>query len=250
MAARPRAQPLYAEFLAQVIKIEAVQCYREAVTDDHTAQFFAEGRLPGVFGDFRWSLDAPKASPWGPLAPAASEKLAPVSLAMQNAWNAAVAAFANFIAALVNGGLIAIGMHPATGVRCEIDSAEWMRAGLILDVRNGDLYEVHHGRRTLRWSGITLRAAKHPPQKKRGGHGYDWEGAWTYATALRAEGKWDWAKHSRDKTQPLPALHKIVEEKIGQWFKARGSVPNVSDIRQNITIPLYAGRRTRGKRKR
>lgn len=69
MAAQPPAQPLYAEFLARVINIEAVQCYREAVTDDHTAQFFAEGRLPGVCGDFQWSLDAPQAFPWGPARP-------------------------------------------------------------------------------------------------------------------------------------------------------------------------------------
>ena len=66
VAAQPPAQSLYAEFLARVIKIEAVQCYREAVTDDHTAQFFAAGRRPGVFGDFQWSLDAPEAFPCGP----------------------------------------------------------------------------------------------------------------------------------------------------------------------------------------
>ena len=34
-------------------------------------------------------------------------------------------------------------MHPATGVRHELDPAEWTREGLILDVRNGDLFEGH-----------------------------------------------------------------------------------------------------------
>ena len=98
----------------------------------------------------------------------------PVSLPMQHAWDAAVAAFKEFIAALVNGELIANGVHPATGVRCELDPAEWARTGLILDVRNGDLIEggyehVRRARRlmhghTVRWSAITLRAAI-PEQK-------------------------------------------------------------------------------------
>ena len=183
VAAEKSARPLYAEFLARVIEIEAVQCYRTAVTDDHTAHFFTTGRRPGVFGDFIWSLDAPEAFPWGPIAPATSEE--PVSLPMQQAWDAAVAAWAGFIAALVNGELIASGVHPATGVRSEIHPAEWARTGLVLDVRNGDLIEGFYGRppgkHTVRWSAITLRAAKQPRQKKGREHGYDWEGAWTYA---------------------------------------------------------------------
>ena len=89
------------------------------------------------------------------------------------------------------------------------------------------------------------------PQQKRG-HGYDWDGCWAYALTLRAVDAWDWRKHRRDKKQPLPAVHKTVEEKIEDWFRRThgGRVPDISDIRQNITIPLYAGRRTRGKRKR
>ena len=102
----------------------------------------------------------------------------------------------------------------------------------------------------MRWTAITLRATKQPRQKKARGHGYDWDGAWAYATTLRAEDQWNWTQHRRDKKQPLPAVRKTVEDKIKQWFAAKGSAPNMSDIRQNITIPLYAGRRTRGKRKR
>jgi hypothetical protein len=89
------------------------------------------------------------------------------------------------------------------------------------------------------------------PQQKRG-HGYDWEGCWSYALTLRAMDAWNWTEHQRDKKQPLPAVRKVVEDKIKDWFERthRGRVPDISDIRQNITIPLYAGRRTRGKRKR
>jgi hypothetical protein len=185
VAAQPPARPLYAIFLARVINIEAVQIYREGVIDDHTAQFFAEGRLPGVFGDFQWSLDAPEAFPWGPLAPAASAKLAPISLTMQHAWDAAVAAFEGFIAELVNGELIAVGMYPATGIRCEIDPAEWTRSGLILDVRNGDLIEVRQGKRTARWSAIVVQAAFQ--QQKLGT--IDWDAEWNEDMVRRERGQ-------------------------------------------------------------
>jgi hypothetical protein len=144
---------LYGEFLARVIEIEAVQCFRMAVTDEHTREFFAAGRRPGVFGDFYWSLDAPEAFPWGPLAPRASEKPVPVSHPMHHAWDEAVTAWRAFITLIVKG------VYPATGLRCDIDPAEWTRTGLILDVRNGDLIEVRHGKREVQWASITLRAA-------------------------------------------------------------------------------------------
>jgi hypothetical protein len=89
-------------------------------------------------------------------------------------------------------------------------------------------------------------------QQQKRGHGYDWDRCWAYALTLRAEDAWDWTEHQRDKKQPLPAVRKVVEDKIKDWFRRThgGRVPDISDIRQNITIPLYAGRRTRGKRKR
>ena len=177
MPTKKPSRPLYEVFLERVIRIEAVQCYRAAVTDDHTVRFFAEGRRPGVFGDFLWSLDAPEAFPWGPLAPATSEKPAPVSLPMQHAWDAAVAAFAEFIAAFVNSELIATGVHPATGIRSEIESAEWARTGLVLDVRNGDLieglYSRPYGKHTVRWSTIMVRAAIQEAGNNRLGRGVE-----------------------------------------------------------------------------
>ena len=67
--------------------------------------------------------------------------LNPISPPMQLAWDAAVAAFKEFIKAIKNGELIANGVHQATGVRQDLDPTEWTREGLILDVRNGDLFE-------------------------------------------------------------------------------------------------------------
>jgi hypothetical protein len=166
-----------------VIEIEAVQRYRADVADDHTAQFFAAGRIPGVFGDFQWSVDAPEPFPWGPLAPATDENPVPVSLFMQHAWDAAIVAFTEFIAELINGKLIGSGVPPATGLRCEIDQAEWARTGLMLDVRNGDLIEVRDGKRTVRWSAIVVRAAI---QAKKLGR-IDWDAEWNEDVARRSK---------------------------------------------------------------
>ena len=139
VAAQPSARPLYAVFLERVIQIEAVQRHRAAVTDDDMAQFFFEGLPPWTLGDSR-SLKAPMAFSWG--WPGRVEARRSVSLPMQHAWNAAPAAFEEFIKALKNGELIASGVHPATGARYDLDPAEWTRRCLILDVRNGDLIEV------------------------------------------------------------------------------------------------------------
>jgi len=181
MAAHRSAQPLYWVYLAWVINIPPVQCHREAVTDDRTAQFFSEGCRPNTL-DFQWSLDEPDAFPWGPVASAIN----PVSLPMQHAWNAAFVAFVVSINALVRGELIASGVHPSTGVRCEIDPAEWTRAGLILDVRNGDLIEAG----CVRWSAITLRAAEPvrtaAPERELGR--IDWDDWWKHEEARKQQG--------------------------------------------------------------
>ena len=214
MATKKRSRPLYEVFLERVIRIDAVQRHRAVVTDDHTAEFFAEGRRPGVFGDFHWSLDRPEPFPlglvagvvflWGPIPPATSEE-PPVSLPMQHAWDAAVAAWADFIAELVNGELIASGVYPASGVRSEIDPAEWTRAGLILDVRNGDLYEVRDGKRTVRWSDIVVWEAV---QAQKLGT-IDWDAEWKEDVARREKAQLP------NKRGYLRELERRIQERYG-----------------------------------
>jgi hypothetical protein len=232
---------LYAEFLARVIEIDAVQCYRAAVTDDHTAHFFATGRRPGVFGDFIWSLDAPEPFPWGPIAPATSEEPAPVSLPMQRAWDAAVAAFKEFIGALVNGELIASGLNPASGVRTDIHPAEWARTGLVFDVRNGDLIEGWYGRpygkHTVRWSAIVLRPAEPirtaiPETKLKR---IDWDDWWKHEIARRQQGLLPNKKEYLREAEPL------IKERYGV-----NTVPP-SELRR-IKAALYRGDSERPKR--
>jgi len=191
VATKKSSWPLYEVFLERVIRIDAVQRHRAAaVTDDErTAQFFDAGRRPGSFGDFKWSLDSPAADDWGPLAPSTGEKPAPMSPAMQQAWDAVVAAWRTFIAELATGELIASGVHPASGVRSEIDPAEWTRTGLVLDVRNGDLieglYDRPYGKHTVRWSTIVLRAAV---QEQKLGT-IDWDAEWSEDVARREKGQ-------------------------------------------------------------
>jgi hypothetical protein len=228
MAARRSAQPLYWVYLARVINIPAVQCHREAVTDDRTAQFFSEGCRPDTL-DFQWFLDEPDLSFWEPLASAIS----PISL---QAWNAAFVAFLGFIDALAFGELIASGVNPNTGARCKIDPVEWMRTGLILDVRNGDLIEVSQGKGIVRWSAITLRAVT-KRTAKRGQSLVDWDLLMTYGVLVREAGCLP-SKHA-SLTAKLKALAKLL-------FRVNA---DEADLRR-LTGDIYAGRRKRRKRKR
>jgi hypothetical protein len=188
-----------------VIKSQSVQCHRAAVTGDDKLPpwvFFSAGCRPKLTGNFLWSLDAPEEDfPGAPPGAPFDLVLNPISPPMQLAWDAAVAAFKEFIKAIKNGELIANGVHPATGVRHDLHPAEWTREGLILDVRNGDLFEGHyikHVRRSsngdliewhcikhVRWSTITLREAI---QEKKLGT-IDWDAEWNEDVARREKGQ-------------------------------------------------------------
>ena len=147
MASQKPSRPFYEVFLERVIKNEAVQRDRAAVTDEHTREFFDAGRLPGAFGDFPWSLDARKPFPYGPIRPChISGVPRPVSLGHAARWDAAVAAVEGVHSRARQRRTHRQRVHPATGVRSDLDPAEWARTGLVLDVRNGDLNEGWYDR--------------------------------------------------------------------------------------------------------
>jgi hypothetical protein len=237
------ARSLYEVFLERVIRIDAVQRHRAAaVTDnEYTAQFFDAGRRPGPFGDFKWSLDAPAAGDWGPLAPSTGEKPAPVSPAMQQAWDAAVTAWRKFIAELANGEMIVNGMHPVSGIRTELDPFEWSRTELELDVRNGDLIEGWYGRpygkHTVRWSAIVLQPAEPMsaaiPEQKLGQ--IDWDDWWNHELA-----RWQQGLLPNKKAYLLEAEPRIMER------YGLNTVPP-SELRR-IKAALYRGDSERPKR--
>jgi hypothetical protein len=239
VAARTRSRPLYTVFLERVIQIEAVQRHRAAVTDDDMAQFFSEGCPPWTFGDFLWSLDAPReAFPWSWQVRIGAKRS--VSLPMQHAWNAAAAAFEEFIKALKNGELIASGVHPATGARYDLDPAEWTREWLILDVRNGELVQVEardgwfdlaFSKKTVRWTTITVREAI--PEKKLGK--IDWDDWWEREVARREQGSLPNEKDYSRQTEPL------IIERYGVTRVDGG------DLRR-FKVALYRGDSERPKR--
>jgi hypothetical protein len=243
MAAQRSEQPLYDVYLARVINIEAVQCHRGAVTDEKAQLcFFAAGYRPGEFDGFQWSLDAPREDfLGGPM----GFVMAPVSVPMKPALDAAVAAFKEFIKALANGELIANGEHPATSVRHDLDPAEWTRANLILDVRNGDLIEWHWNKHVrsssnddlieyiqhVRWSTMTLRAAIQEQKLGR----IDWDDWWKYEIARRQQGLLPNKKDYLREAAPR------IEERYGVTSVDGG------DLRR-FKVALYRGDSERPKR--
>ena len=103
-------------------------------------QFFSEGYRPETAtSSGRWMS---RTLPWGPVASAISPfrslcnwRGTPQSRPLKNS------SMRSSI-----GELIASGITPATGVRRDIEPAEWTRSGLILDVINGDLIDGRYGK--------------------------------------------------------------------------------------------------------
>jgi hypothetical protein len=235
------SRPLYDEFLARVIRIEAVQRHRVNAQatepsgggrflDARTTEFFESGRRPGVWGDFLWALD--KTEPFPPITMIAGENRPPAILpAMQVAWTAAAHAFQEFIQELRTGKQAATGVPASGGARTELDPAEWSRAGLLLDVRNGDLIEQRQSRQTVRWTAITLTAVSVAQGK------IDWDDFW---------------KQERDRyTRGLLPPKKRYPEEAEQRIKDRYGVKNVpvTELRR-LRSALYRGDTQRPRRKR
>jgi hypothetical protein len=154
--AKPRS--FHVVFLERVIAIPAVQRHRAAVKDEYADHFFTAGRRPTIWGDDLWPLDELPPPPPGDM----SEYGGPPawSLALQVAWAAVYRPWRNLVAALRSGELALTGRHPVSGVRSDIDPAELARAGLVLNVRNGDL--VDDQRRPM-WTSLLVHEAGYVP---------------------------------------------------------------------------------------
>jgi hypothetical protein len=113
---------------------------------------------------------------------------------------------------------------------------EWARTGLILDVLNGDLIEVRHGKRTVRWSTILVRAAIQEQKLKR----IDWDDWWEHEDGRRQQGLLP------DKKAYLGEAEALIKERYGVT-----TTPH-TELRR-IKAALYRGdpkRPKRPKRKR
>jgi hypothetical protein len=237
------SRPFYDVFLEQVIRIDAVQRHGPKATDEYASGFFDAGRLLGELDDFRWSLDAPEllsrrggqflgvinARGFTP------SKEKEISSAMQTAWDTAVAAWKEFVGALRNGEYIATATHPATGERRDLEPAEWMRTGLVLDVRNGDLLEKERNKRELteRWLSIMLWPAEPKGEIKPGV--IDWEDFWRHEVGRR----------ERDELPPEKSYLSDAEALI----KERYGVTHVPESTlRRLKAALYRGDVERPKR--
>ena len=129
--------------------------------DKRHVSVFREGQHPGLFSDFKWPfdltardlalnfVDAYLSSTSSPRR--ASDVIENVSRVIVSRWQA-------LRGILIGGKIIARGTFSATGVVGVIDPLQWERAGLWIDVRNGDLLEEENNKPTLRWSGLALMA--------------------------------------------------------------------------------------------
>jgi hypothetical protein len=247
MARGPVSRPLREIFIARVIDIKHVQQERVAVTEKDVADFFDFGRVPGQIGKYLWPLDgAPEPFPKG-IEIDGIEK-APMSPAMARAWDAAVAAKDAFVADLRAGVLIATATYATTGERRDLEPAEWMRTGLVLEVHDGTLFaKGRDGNLFELWGAITLRDAKEqpveptvelPPVKPANKPGrVDWDEWWVHEI-------------DRRKTNRLPRKKAYLDE-AEALIKQRYLVAHVdlTELRR-ICGALYRGDSERPRRKR
>ena len=204
-----------------------------------------------MFGDFLWSLDTPEAFPWGVDFPG----------------QGACAPFAPYATCMGRGSRGVAEVHRWARQwrddrqRHESDqpdshgdrSVRMVTHGLVLDVRNGDLIEGYYGRptgkHTVRWSAITLRRPSNPDKRNAG-------------TAMTGRKRGPSRKPCARKTSGTGTntggtrsnrcrrFTRPSRTRSNSGSRRSGNVPDIGDIRRNIVVPLYAGKRTRGRRKR
>jgi hypothetical protein len=64
---------------------------------------------------------------------------------------------------LVSGQVVAFGESAQTGVEGPIGRFQWLRGGISIDVRNGDLCEGDDYRAVAKWTGLSLRMPEATP---------------------------------------------------------------------------------------
>ena len=242
MARGPVSRPLREIFIARVIAIKPVQQERVAVTEKHVGDFFEFGRVPGQIGTYLWPLDgAPEPFPRGIVFDDMEKK--PMSPAMARAWDAAVRAKDAFVADLRAGVLIATATYATIGERRDLEPAEWMSTGLVLDVRDGMLFAK--GRDVELWGAITLRDATEQPVEP------TVELLPVKPTNKLGRVDWDdWWLHEIARRETLPNKKAYLNE-AEALIKKRYGVAHVdlSELRR-ICAALYRGDSERPRRKR
>lgn len=228
MAKAPAWRPFHAVFMERIIKVPEVQRHRSDADDEGARQFFDSGRRPGLYGNYRWRLDAPPAaSPRRPRRPAPP----PLAANVQAAWEAAMSHYQSFTADLFSGALRAEASNWMSGVRREYAPAEWKQPRQVVDVFRGDLF-VRLTDSAPTWRTIALHTAKGQPARpgKRGRGGRPPDYLWP-----------DWKQALdgwlRDHRRPKE-VERLVEWSR-EWFRDNDAgVPDDRSIRRYLK-PYY-----------
>jgi hypothetical protein len=194
--AGPKGIPFHTYFLDRVIRVPAVQRWRNSVTEswEEVGPFFDDGRIPGDanVASFAWSIGDEPPEPFPNGVVIADYRKPPMSKPMQRAWSEALKRFGKILVDLAEGRRTAVGTHAVTGARRELAAAEWPFGGRhMIGVRSGDIFERSDKAgvpANPRWRSIEILLPELPlPPPKRGQ--IDREDFWLCLTILRERGE-------------------------------------------------------------
>jgi hypothetical protein len=132
---------------------------RVVKTTKRHADVFRDGMFPGPLDNFDWPLNATAGSmeySFVPQSPSVDHWL-PTPSAMISAVSAALAdRIQGLRAVLASGSICAFGTSQS-GIEGPIGRLQWLRSGISIDVRNGDLCDGQDHRAVPKWTGLSLR---------------------------------------------------------------------------------------------
>jgi len=132
---------------------------RVVKTAKRHADVFRDGMFPGPLNDSHWPLDATAESieySFVPQSPSVDHWL-PTPSAMISAVSAVLAdRIQGLRNVLASGSICAFGASQ-TGIEGPIGRLQWLRSGISIDVRNGDLCDGQDHRAVPKWTGVSLR---------------------------------------------------------------------------------------------
>jgi hypothetical protein len=126
------------------------------------ASIIDEGQCPGIYVEYNWPLDV-TANDLAyefvrPILIDLDEPLPKPSVEIVRWCEVVVDRLCALLSLVSSGKLVASGTHVATGNLVSIDRYQWKRRGLLLDVRNSDIWDAQIHPPILRWTGLALQA--------------------------------------------------------------------------------------------
>ncbi len=132
---------------------------RVVKTTKRHADVFHDGMFPGPLDNFHWPLDATAESfeyNFVPQSPRVDHWL-PTPSAMISAVSAVLADRIQGLRNVIASGSICAFGTSQTGIEGPIGRLQWLRSGISINVRNGDLCDGQDHRAVPKWTGVSLR---------------------------------------------------------------------------------------------